>query len=1299
MADRYWVGGTGTWDNTTTTNWSTTDGGAGGASVPAIGGTDNVFFTSNSNGGAGSFDVTITTSVNTRDLTISGLAGAMTLAGTSGIGIRGSMTLPSTNLTWSNSGGVVFIGTTTYGSDKTITTSGVIIASAITFNSTAITTSPTNALILQDAFTCTGAMTLSAGTFNLNNYTLTGASFVSTTTNIRTLAFGSSGNINLSGTGTLWNTSTNTNMSITGSKTVNIVYSGATTCTINSGALSLANSINLNVTTGTYLLSIGSSVVNNLNFTGFNGTYTQGVSTSTVYGNLTLSSSMLYSSSSGILTMASTSGTTTITTNGLTFGGNITFNGVGGTFQLADNFSQTVSSTFALTNGTLDINSKTTSVGILTLVTGTRALSNGTLTCASVTHTSGDLSIGAGYLLSTTGTYTFTAGSITINNDVNLSVGAFSSANTNTRSISFGAGSITTNNTGTVWNVTGATGFTYTGTSNIIISNNTATAVTITNTATAANAMNFNIINGTYTLTLTTNNRYNDLNFTGFAGTVAFGSTVHSIYGNLTLGTSTTTSATAGTNTLSWSATAGTKTIITNGRTANFGIALSGVGQTLQLGDAFVQGTTQRFTYTNGTFDLNNYSTSVGILTILSGTHAFTNGTLNCATVTHTSGDLSIGTGYNLTCNGTYTFTAGSITINNGVTLSTSTFSSSNSNIRSIAFGTGAINLTGPGTVWNTATVTNFSYTGTSNVRLTYSGISATTITPGGMSTAQALNFYITAGSYILTITSAGVINNLDFTGFNGTYGQSTVTNILYGNVVFSSTMTSTTLGGTLTMSATSGTKTITTNGHTVGAIITIDGTGGTFQLSDNFTNVSSTAFIIKNGVVDFNNKSVSLGVLTFAMVSASYINYGGILSAASISHDSGVVTIGTGALLVATGAYTFTSGSITINDGVALTVGSFVSTFANVRTIAFGTGSINLTGTGTVWNTSSLTNFSYTGTSNVRLTYSGATATTITTGTATTAAQRQNFFITAGNYTMTLASTAYVNDIDFTGFSGTFSTSTVGMQLFGNITLSNTMTLPSVTSNVAINTNCTIVSSGVVWQQPVAIVAAGSNVVLGDAFTSTYSTGLIFRNGAFNSNGYSVTVPAFKTDIAAGARTLTMGSSDWTITGSGNVWDVSGTQLTLDAGTSNISFTSASEKTFAVSGKQWYNIKQAGAGNLVIGTSGSINTFNDIINTYSAATRVKFATGSDNTVNNFTLSGTAGNKVALTGDAAFTLTKSSGTVTVSYLGISNSTATGGATWLAPTNYGNTDDGANTGWNFSPIGPVTAVLSNMIAFF
>ena len=49
MAYRYWVGGTGTWDNTSTTHWSATSGGSGGASVPTA--ADSVIIDSSSGTG------------------------------------------------------------------------------------------------------------------------------------------------------------------------------------------------------------------------------------------------------------------------------------------------------------------------------------------------------------------------------------------------------------------------------------------------------------------------------------------------------------------------------------------------------------------------------------------------------------------------------------------------------------------------------------------------------------------------------------------------------------------------------------------------------------------------------------------------------------------------------------------------------------------------------------------------------------------------------------------------------------------------------------------------------------------------------------------------------------------------------------------------------------------------------------------------------------------------------------------------------------------------------------------------
>ena len=54
MANRYWVGGTGTWDGTDTTHWASSSGGAGGASIPTA--ADNAFFDANSGGGTVTLD-------------------------------------------------------------------------------------------------------------------------------------------------------------------------------------------------------------------------------------------------------------------------------------------------------------------------------------------------------------------------------------------------------------------------------------------------------------------------------------------------------------------------------------------------------------------------------------------------------------------------------------------------------------------------------------------------------------------------------------------------------------------------------------------------------------------------------------------------------------------------------------------------------------------------------------------------------------------------------------------------------------------------------------------------------------------------------------------------------------------------------------------------------------------------------------------------------------------------------------------------------------------------------------------
>jgi hypothetical protein len=85
MATYYWVGGNGTWDNVTTTNWSLTSGGSGGAGVPTS--ADDVVVDSSS-GSLGN-TITIFTGAEAKSLTYTG--GVMNFSGVgSGLLLYGS---------------------------------------------------------------------------------------------------------------------------------------------------------------------------------------------------------------------------------------------------------------------------------------------------------------------------------------------------------------------------------------------------------------------------------------------------------------------------------------------------------------------------------------------------------------------------------------------------------------------------------------------------------------------------------------------------------------------------------------------------------------------------------------------------------------------------------------------------------------------------------------------------------------------------------------------------------------------------------------------------------------------------------------------------------------------------------------------------------------------------------------------------------------------------------------------------------------------------------------------------------
>lgn len=165
MADRYWVGGSGTWDTVLTTNWSATSGGAGGASVPTT--ADSVFFNQ-----AATYTVTMTGALECLNITVS--AGTVTFAqGTlPTLSINGSMSL-RVGTVWNLTGAITFTSTV---AGETITNNGVTLKGAVTFNGSG------GSWTLGSAFTTTGPVTLTTGTLDtsaVGNYAFTCGTFVS----------------------------------------------------------------------------------------------------------------------------------------------------------------------------------------------------------------------------------------------------------------------------------------------------------------------------------------------------------------------------------------------------------------------------------------------------------------------------------------------------------------------------------------------------------------------------------------------------------------------------------------------------------------------------------------------------------------------------------------------------------------------------------------------------------------------------------------------------------------------------------------------------------------------------------------------------------------------------------------------------------------------------------------------------------------------------------------------------------------------------------------------------------------
>lgn len=711
MANRYWVGGSGTWDTTTTTNWSAAQGlsftascsgttlttvgspalvvgmkvfsstnvslgtissGSVNTWVVSVGGTyasqtmtaatvgasvptsaDSVFVATGSGTTVGT--IVMTGNINCLDLTTS--VGNWTFsAGTApNLSIYGSLSLISpTTFPTTNLSNINFSSTT---SGKTITTNGNTLDS-VTFNGVG------GVWTLGSALSVANTITLTNGTFNTSasNYSVTAFNFSSSGSLARTLTLNAS-TFTVSSTLTAWDTSTTTNLTFNSGTSTIVATAASGTLTFSGGGLTYYNV--------TSTASSASSVTRTIN----------GANT---FNNLTI--------------------TNTNTTNGW--------------LGLNLGASQTITGTLTISGGTTTPG--TNRVYVVSSTYGTQV----TLTAAAVSLTDVDFTdvVGAGAASPFTGTRLGNCGGnsgITFTTAKNVYFVGTTSAN-------FGASQWATSSGGAV------------SSTNFPLPQDTAN---IDNSS----------LNTSAILSLGTSYNVPNISFATRTNAITFATSTLTpkLFGSITLSSAVTIT---GTGTLTWQ-NRNTSTITSAAVSWTQPITINNLTGTVRLLDAFTStNATTALTLTSGTFDANGFNFT-GVKVVATGsttrTLAIDSGTWTISGVTTTTWSVA-STGLTVTGSGTISMT--------GATAKT--FAGGGVNYGSIALnqgGAGALTISGSNTFGN---ITNtYSATGATSILFTSSTtqtVAAFTAT-GSVGNILTLNSTVATAAFTLSKSSGTV--------------------------------------------------------------------------------------------------------------------------------------------------------------------------------------------------------------------------------------------------------------------------------------------------------------------------------------------------------------------------------------------------------------------------------------------------------------------------------------------------------------------------------------------------------------
>jgi hypothetical protein len=293
---------------------------------------------------------------------------------------------------------------------------------------------------------------------------------------------------------------------------------------------------------------------------------------------------------------------------------------------------------------------------------------------------------------------------------------------------------------------------------------------------------------------------------------------------------------------------------------------------------------------------------------------------------------------------------------------------------------------------------------------------------------------------------------------------------------------------------------------------------------------------------------------------------------------------------------------------------------------------------------------------------------------------------------TVTLNMPRMGTNITLTGFVGTWSASTAAIAMYGSLTLPSGMTYTGGNNLSFMGRGThTVTTGGNSITTPLFFGGSGGTYTLQDNLTT--ATGIKITLGSssvgsctFVDNGVTVGVDVATTSHASQVLTLT---GTWNLSNASatTVWNVTSSS-TITASTATIAITTAgtNTRTFAGNGNTYGTLTYTVAGStgkLFITGSNTFDTIN-FSDASNARTLSLTAATTTTIVTALNIKGTSANKMTLNSvtAATHTLSKSSGFISCDNASITNSIATGGATWVATRS---TNVSGNTGWNFSPI--------------